>query len=271
MTTPAADLQALLRAEKLDEAIEHLNAEVKKTPTAIDRRAQLAELLCVAGNLDRADTVLNAITDIDPGAMVGVALFRQLVRAEQARQQFYAEGRLPEFVAKPDALLELELRGAIAAREGAFGDLAALVAEREAARVPLAGLADGEPFDDFRDLDDLAAAHVEVFTSTGKYFWIATSGIESIELRKLESQRDLLWRRAELSVIDGPDGEVFLPSIYVSKNMSAALKLGHATEFDEVAGRVALGKGLRTFLVGESSKTIRELGRISFTGNRPAS
>src|ERR1700722_7935353 len=110
MTTPA-DLQALLRAEKLDEAIEHLNAEVKKNPTAIDRRAQLAELLCVAGNLDRADTVLNAITDIDPGAMVGVALFRQLVRCEQARQQFYAEGRLPEFVAKPDALLELELRG----------------------------------------------------------------------------------------------------------------------------------------------------------------
>ena len=109
MTTPA-DLQALLRAEKLDEAIEHLNAEVKKNPTAIDRRAQLAELLCVAGNLDRADTVLNAITDIDPGAMVGVALFRQLVRAEQARQQFYAEGRLPEFVTKPDALLELELR-----------------------------------------------------------------------------------------------------------------------------------------------------------------
>jgi len=107
-------------------------------------------------------------------------------------------------------------------------------------------------------------------TTTGKYFWIATSGIESIELRKLESQRDLLWRRAELSVVDGPDGEVFFPSIYVAKSMSAALKLGHATEFDDVADRVALGKGLRTFLVGEASKTIRELGRVNFTGNRPA-
>jgi type VI secretion system protein ImpE len=263
MTTPA-DLQALLRSEKLDEAIEHLNAEVKKNPTAIDRRAQLAELLCVAGNLERADTVLNAISDIDPGAMVGVALFRQLVRAEQARQQFYAEGRVPEFVAKPDALLELELRAAIAAREGAVDDLAALVAEREAARVPLAGVADGEPFDDFRDLDDLAAAHLEVFTSTGKYFWIALSSIESIELRKLESQRDLLWRRAQVSVADGPDGEVFLPSIYAAKKMTAAQRLGHVTEFDEAAGRVALGKGLRTFLVGEESKTIRELGRVDF-------
>jgi hypothetical protein len=135
MTTPA-DLQTLLRSDKLDEAIEHLNAEVRKAPTSIDRRAQLAELLCVAGNLERADTVLSAIADIDPKAMIGVALFRQLVRAEQARQQFYSVGRLPEFVVKPDALLELELRAAIAAREGAPGELATLVAEREAARVP---------------------------------------------------------------------------------------------------------------------------------------
>src|SRR5271156_5054724 len=179
MTNPA-DLQTLLRADKLDEAIEHLNAEVRNNPTSIDRRAELAAVLCIAGNLDRADTVLNAIAGIDPGAMVGVALFRQLVRAEQARQQFHGEGRLPEFVFKPDALLELELRAAIAAREGAAGELAALIAEREEARVPRSGVADGERFDDFRDLDDLTAAHVEVFTSTGKYFWIPISNIESI-------------------------------------------------------------------------------------------
>jgi len=264
MTTPA-DLQTLLRSDKLDEAIEYLNAEVKKNPTGIDRRAQLAELLCVAGNLERADTVISAVADIDPKAMVGVALFRQLVRAEQARQQFYSVGRLPEFVVKPDALLELELRAAIAAREGALGELATLVAEREAARVPPSGVA---RFDDFRDLDDLSSAHIEVFTSTGKYFWIPISGIESIELRKPESQRDLLWRRALVSVAHGPDGEVFLPSIYVAKTMTAAQRLGHVTEFDDAVDRVALGKGLRTFLVGEESKTIRELGRITFTEPR---
>jgi type VI secretion system protein ImpE len=263
--TTTADLQTLLRSDKLDEAIEHLNADVKKNPTAIDQRAQLAELLCVAGNLERADTVISAIADIDPKAMVGVALFRQLVRAEQARQQFYSMGRLPEFVVKPDALLELELRAAIAAREGAHGELATLIAEREAARVPPTGVADGARFDDFRDLDDLSAAHIEVFTSTGKYFWIPISGIESIELRKPESQRDLLWRRALVSVSHGPDGEVFLPSIYVAKTMTAAQRLGHVTEFDEAVDRVALGRGLRTFLVGEESKTIRELGKIIFT------
>jgi|ERR1022692_4034155 type VI secretion system protein ImpE len=264
--TTLADLPALLRADKLDEAIEQMNAAVRSNPTLIDLRARLAELLCIAGNLERADTVLNAITDIDSGAMIGVALFRQLVRAEQARQQFYKEGRLPEFVAKPDALIELELRAAIALRERSYGDLPALIAERDSARAPIAGAADGEAFDDFRDLDDLAAAHLEVFSSTGKYFWIPVAGIESLELRKMESLRDRLWRRAQLSVADGPDGEVFLPTIYAAKEMSAAHRLGHVTEFDDVAERVSVGKGLRSFLIGESSKTILEIGKISFAG-----
>jgi type VI secretion system protein ImpE len=265
--TSQADLQSLLRGAKLDEAIEHLNGEVKRNPTAIDRRAQLAELLCIGGNLERADTVLSAIADIDPGAMVGVALFRQLVRAAQARAQFFNEGRLPEFVAKPDALIELELRASIALREGDRAELANLVAQREEARAPLAGSADGREFDDFRDLDDLAAAHLEVFTSTGKYFWIPTSAIEFIELRKPESQRDLLWRRALVSVADGPDGEVFLPTIYPAAQMGPAHRFGHVTEFDEAAERVSIGKGLRTFLVGEDSKSIRELGRVAFAGH----
>ena len=50
--------------------------------------------------------------------------------------------------------------------------------------------------------------------------------------------------------------------------MTAAQRLGHVTEFDDAVDRVALGKGLRTFLVGEESKTIRELGRITFTEPR---
>jgi type VI secretion system protein ImpE len=142
-----------------------------------------------------------------------------------------------------------------------------LVAQREEGRKAVAGGADGEDFDDFRDLDDLAAGHIEVLTSTGKYFWIPVSDIEFIELRKPESQRDLLWRRAQVSVADGPDGEVFLPTIYPATQMSPAHRLGHLTEFDNAAERVSIGKGLRTFLVGEGSKSIRELGRISFTAH----
>jgi type VI secretion system protein ImpE len=90
----------------------------------------------MTGNLDRADTILNSIDGLDPSMGVGVALFRQLVRAEQARQQFYSEGRAPEFLTRPDKISELELRAAVLMREGATEDVAALIEARDALRQP---------------------------------------------------------------------------------------------------------------------------------------
>lgn len=258
------DLRELLNSDQLEEAITVMNGEVKKDATSVDKRAQLAELLCFSGNLERADVILNAMSDLDPGVTMGVAMFRQLVRAEQARQQFYTEGRLPEFHAKPDALLELELRAAVAIREGSPQEASALLAEREAARTPVAGNADGTAFDDFRDLDDLNAAHIEVLTTTGKYFWIPTSSLDSIEFRKPEKLRDLLWRRAHLSVNEGPDGEVFIPAIYYSKAASPGHKLGHMTDYDAAEGGAILGRGLREFSLGQQARTILELTKVQF-------
>jgi type VI secretion system protein ImpE len=261
------EIQTLLHSDRLDEAIAAMNAEVRNNATSIDKRALLAELLCIAGNLERADVILNAISDIDPGAAVGVAMFRQLVRAEQARQQFYSEGRLPEFYAKPDAVMELELRAAVAVREGSLQEAGALLAERETVRSATPVIVDDTPFDDFRDLDDLNAAHVEVLTTTGKYFWIPTSSISTIEFRKPEKRRDLLWRRAHLSVNEGPDGEIFVPTIYFSKDASPGHRLGHMTDFDGSEGGATFGKGLREFLLGDQARTILELNRIQFPNN----
>src|SRR5580765_4723217 len=96
----------LYQVGKLTEAIAAANDEVKKRPTDPACRGLLTELLCFAGDLDRADKQLDVIVAQDPQALPGISLFRQLVRAEMARQQFYQEGRLPEFLAKPPDLLQ---------------------------------------------------------------------------------------------------------------------------------------------------------------------
>src|SRR6201992_3106401 len=96
---------------------------------------------------------------------------------------------------------------------------------------PIHCVTDNVAYGDFRDLDDLNAAHIEVLTTTGKYFWIPTASIASIEFRKPDKRRDLLWRRANLSVNEGPDGEVFVPAIYFSRNASPGHRLGHLTDY----------------------------------------
>ena len=256
----------LFQTGHLDEAIAAAAEEVKKRPTDVGWRGFLCELLCFAGNLDRADLQLDAISEQEPMAAVEIALFRQLVRAEQARGQFFTEGRLPEFVAEPPEHIKHHLEASICIREGELGEAVALLRAAQESRPAVSGVCDGEAFDDLRDMDDATASFFEVLTSTGKYYWIPTETVELIELRPPEQPRDLLWRRAHMIVRGGPDGEVFLPTLYFGSSDDAddRVRLGRLTDWRGGDAEPERGVGLRMFLVGENAKTVMELEEITF-------
>jgi type VI secretion system protein ImpE len=255
-----------LETGDLDGAIESLTQDVRQRPTDTNARSLLAELLCVAGNFERADRLLDAVQHQDMSVAVGVALFRQLIRAEEARQLFYTECRLPEFLSPPNDEDQLYLRALVALKDNQPSQAAELLAEAEAKREPLVGHLDNAAFDDMRDLDDLCASHLDVLTSTGKFYWIPLRSIESITLHKPERQRDLVWRRATVSVAGGPDGEVFLPTTYATSGSppSTLARLGRQTDFVGGDGAPVRGVGLRTFIFGEDAHSILEIGNIEF-------
>ncbi|MEI9984112.1 MAG: tetratricopeptide repeat protein [Aliidongia sp.] len=91
----------LFRDGKLAQAIAAASAVVKQTPTDTGARLLLAELLLFDGKLERADTMLDTASTIDPAAALVLAEFRQLLRAEKARQQVMTENRVPEFLGQP--------------------------------------------------------------------------------------------------------------------------------------------------------------------------
>lgn len=260
--TPSEHFQAGQLSEAIDAAV----ADVKKHPTDTSRRGLFCEMLCFTGEWERADKQLDTIGMQDPQAIVGLSMFRQLIRAEVARQQFYEEGRVPEFVGEPSTVLRLHLEASICLREGKTAEAAEALGKAEEQRAKVGGTCDGQSFDDFRDLDDLSAPILEVFTGTGKYFWIPVEQVEFLAFQAPERAHDLLWRRARIVVTDGPDGEVFLPSHYPGtfKSDDDRLRLGRGTEWsDQEAGPVR-GCGQRMFLVGEEAKTIMEIGRVQF-------
>jgi len=256
----------LFQVGQLDEAVAAAGEDVKQHPTDSGRRGFLCELLCFAGNLERADKQLDAIGQQQPEAAMTISLFRQLVRAEQARQQFFAEGALPEFVAEPGQHIKRCLEASIRIREGKPDEAMELLAEAQQLRPAVSGACNGEAFDDIRDVDDLAGAFFEVLTSTGKYYWITTETVDSIEFRPPEQPRDLLWRSAHMIVRGGPDGEVFLPTLYAGSAAETddQVRLGRLTDWRGGDGRPVQGIGLRMFLIGEEAKTIMELEEITF-------
>lgn len=253
-------------AGRIDDAVGAANEDVRKKPTDVGARAFLAELLCFAGDFERADKQLDALTTMVPETAVQVAMFRQLIRAEQARRDFFSAGRVPEFLHEPSETVRKHLEASICLREGDAARAAALLAEAEEQRTAARGECDGTAFDDVRDLDDLTAPAFEVLTSTGKYYWIEFPHVDVVEFHPPESPRDLLWRRARMVVRGGPDGEVFLPVIYVAPDgdLDDALKLGRATDWRGGDGEPVRGVGQRTLLIGDDDRPLMTLKELTF-------
>jgi type VI secretion system protein ImpE len=257
---------ALFRSGRLADAVAAANAAVRKAPADLAPRVLLAELLLFAGNLERADVILDAGSVVDPQAAVVIAEFRQLLRADMARRQQRRDGRLPEFLGEPTQALALTLRAFIALRAGDAAETAALAAQAEALRPRVTGTVDGTAFDDFRDADDLLAGYFEVLTTTGKYFWIPTERIETISFDKPKRARDLYWRRVSMSVRGGPDGVVYLPALYGDDNpdLGDELRLGRATDWIEGSGGPVRGVGQRMFLAGQDLVSVMDVTEIGF-------
>lgn len=257
----------LFHAGQLAEAVAAASAAVKRAPTDLGARILLAEMLVFSGNAERADVILDAAADVEPSAAVAVAEFRQLLRAEVARRQLFRDGRVPEFLGEPTAHQRHALAALVALRAGDAAGAAREAADAEAARPHSAGRHGNHAFDDFRDADDLLAGSFEVLTTTGKYYWVPIERVGSVVFHSPKRPRDLLWRRASMSVNDGPDGDVYVPCTYAAPDgmQDPSLLLGRSTDWSGPEGGPVRGLGLRTFLVGEEAMTIMELAGLEFT------
>jgi type VI secretion system protein ImpE len=261
MTNPTAG--HLFQEGRLAEAVEAAGEAVKAAPQDAAPRILLAELLLYAGNLERADAVLHATGAIDPGASLVVAEFRQLLRAAIVRHQVLHDGRVPEFLGEPTPTQRHALEALTALRAG-DSEAAAVAAEAaEATRPAVAGRTPDAEFTDYRDADDLWAGTFEVLTATGKYFWIPTERVVSLEFHPPKRPRDLLWRRCTMVVRDGPDGDVYVPALYdAAAPADDGIRLGRRTEWTETAP--IQGAGQRTFLIGDEGVAIQQLTTMEF-------
>jgi type VI secretion system protein ImpE len=257
------DAGQLFRDGKLGAAIEAAGVEVRQSPTSAGARVLLAELLLFAGNLARADSVLDAAGAADPALGLVVAEFRQLLRAATARRQVLRDGRLPEFLGEPTPAQSSLLQALVSLRAGDAAAAAEATQAAERARPQVAGAGAGIPFIDFRDADDLWAGTFEVLTTTGKYFWIPTERVVSLEFHAPKRPRDLVWRRCSMVVRDGPDGDVYVPALYESDAPARdELLLGRETEWTQ--SDPVRGIGQRIFVFGEDGVAAQQLTTLEF-------
>ena len=256
----------LFHEGKLDEALAAQIEQVRNNPTDLSRRIFLSEILCFTGDLDRADKQLDTVGHQDPKAMPVATIFRHLIRAAQARIDCFETGRVPDLLGELTGSSRLLLQSLTHLRQGDTEQAMSLIDQAEAERFHPNGSRDETPFDDFRDLDDVTASVLEVLTSVGQYYWVPLDRVELLEFKEVTRPRDLLWRPAHLIVRDGPDGEVFIPTLYpgASAETNPMLRVGRETEWRGGDGTPVRGAGQRIFLVGEEAIPIMELTTLTF-------
>ncbi len=198
----------LFRAGKLGEAIEAVGAELRRKPADTKLRTFLFELLCFAGEYDRAQTHLQVLAGTSADAAAGALLYHAALHAERRRQEMFEKGEYP----------------------GA--------AETGGAPLPVSGALNGQSFESLADADPRVGARLEVFAA-GNFLWIPLQQISLLEIERPRRLRDLLWTPARLRA--GPGfrefdfGEVLTPALAPLswKHPDDNVRLGRATVWEE--------------------------------------
>lgn len=251
-----------LRDGRLHDAVVASASALRVRPDGIPARLLYAELLCIKGDLERADGQLAAVEGLAPGRAAEVGAWRGLVRAAQARLDVFERGAVPELVAEPGERISGLLHALMDLRRGAAAEAAKRYRELESTRPARPATIDGAPVADVRELDDRMAGVFELLTSGGQYLWIEQERLRSLEFMPRRRPLDGLWRRARITVADGPQGEVFIPLVYPTATTDEDCLLGRCSEWIRT-GEVVAGVGHRLWLIGDDARPLGELEGIA--------
>ncbi|RBP78745.1 type VI secretion system protein ImpE [Shewanella putrefaciens] len=243
-------LNDLIKQGKLNLACEYCKEALREDPINAQLRAIYVELLCINGDLESADNQLDMIIRQHPDFLLGAVNLRQLIRADQARLDFYRGGMTANLFQESDDFFEKTIRVNLAMLENNIEAATSLVFEIENDREKVLASVNNNSIDDIRDLDDVLAGYVEIYGTDGKFYLAKFSEIEHFTVHKAESIIDSVWRRIDISIENGPSGEAFLPLTYVSSEDESS-RLGKDTDWLQKGEFVATGTGLKMWLVGD--------------------
>ncbi len=258
-----AKITGHLESGNVGAAVEAALAQVKELPGDSDARRLLVDLLIVAGDFERADKQADILSKTVPDLTLGMSLLRGRLRAANARSAWFSEGAVPAFPEGPTERDKLAMEVAIAQRGG--DDAAAAAALQSLTAVSETGpiAVNGTTVDGFRDADDRVPHALEVLCTDGSYMWVDHALVEKVAFAPVKSVRDLAWRPATLALKEGSETEVVVCATYFAPDATDAHKLARETDWTELAGGVAAGKGQKAYLSGDDALYALDLQTIA--------
>ncbi|WP_137134536.1 type VI secretion system accessory protein TagJ [Rhizobium sp. FKY42] len=261
-----------LAQDELDVALDLAKSAVRTGPADPQLRHIYIDLLILAGDYERADNQCAIAATLQPDAVMGFALLRNQLRGMAARDAWFRDGAVPDFPGGPTQLDQLAMKLSIAAHEGDAITTKSTLEALEALRGERAIRINGNEISDFRDLDDRIPHALEVIMNGGAYLWIDFSKISLLRIEPMRRHRDIAFRQAELTLMDGAVAPVLLPAIYhQGKAVKAESLLGRSTDWQTLPTGLTVGQGHRCFLAGDQLQALSDLHELASYSGRATS
>jgi len=255
-------IQEMLQEGRLTDAITHVEVLLRDDPINVDYKSTFIELLCINGELERADKQLNNIVQKNPDYLIGASNLRQLIRAEQSRQDFLAGKATPNIFAESDDHVEALMKLRLEINQGEINSISESALALESARPKLTLSVNDKNTEETRDLDDSLGGFIEIFGTDGKFYVAQLSEIEFLNFKPVTSLVEQVWRKVELSIKNGPCGEAHVPVVYGSSKTDAE-KLGRETDWCETAPDVITGVGQKMWFVDDQALPLTSINKLS--------
>ncbi|CAI1675008.1 type VI secretion system accessory protein TagJ [Serratia quinivorans] len=264
-------LTNMLQGGTVSAAIGAVENEIKARPADADLRAALVQLLCLAGNWQRANAQLKSWQALKPIAQPTTLLLMQSVNAELQRQAVFAGEAPPALLQQSQPWLQPMIQ---ALRHDALGETEQAQALRDdaleaapasAGQLTLAERPQPVAFDWLTDGDGRLGPVCELALN-GTYYWLPFAEIAEIQFQAPQSAVDLVWSHALVRLNDGREQVCQLPARYpLNAGSDDALLLGKRTEWQALGeGPHYAGQGLKTWLSENDEFPLHSLRHLSF-------
>lgn len=260
---PFQEIARLLAADALSDAVEQAKSQVKADPTDKAVRHLYIDLLILSAAYEDADAQCILATTIAPDASTDFSHLRNQLRAMVARRAWFEAAKTPAFPSDSTEFDEAALTLGMANRTGEhkLTQTALKALEDDRGERPMRW--NGKLFPDFRDLDDRTPHALEIMSFGGAYLWIDFSRIATVTVDPIIYPRDLAFRRAQLSLLNGVSTPVMLPAIYPGSGDDPKFLLGRETRWVKETSGITTGRGQRCFLAGEELVSLHDTTSIS--------
>jgi type VI secretion system protein ImpE len=226
----------LFDSGQVTEAVKALGAYLRDHPNDVTQRIFLFELLCFAGDYDRAEKHLHLLAKGGNQAEIGAVLYFSALHAERTRQEMFRTQDFPKSSAPTDGFV---------------------------------GTLNGKPFTSIRDADPDIGGRLEIYAA-GSYMWLPFRHISSLQIEPPKRLRDMLWTPAWVTTgqsFQGAElGEVIIPVIYPFswKHPEESVWLGRSTAWGEDDQGTQYPSGQKMFLVDGQEVSLLEIRSLEF-------